>query len=179
MPLAHFCLLTLATCLLLLCVIMCVVHIRVHAPYACQCWGVPLGRVIQSFLQRAISMLHICVKHSWISWHDSVGASASTSVRRMVPSWAIRDRQRTRAISLYLADHRGDLFRRLSDADREPNNRKRNALLRLARQAFHIEVPAVQRRYYEKAVKAGGSPACGNGASASARGAVSLGIARS
>ena len=80
----------------------------------------------------------------------------------MVASWATRDRQRTHAISLYLADHRDDFLRKLSADDRRgaTKEQRRNELLRLARRAFHIESPAVQRRYYEKVA---GKPARGNG----------------
>ena len=77
----------------------------------------------------------------------------------MVASWASRDRRRTHAISLYLADHRDEFIRKLPGASGGLRKEaKRNELLRLARRAFHIEAPEVQRRYYQKE-----TPACGNG----------------
>ena len=77
----------------------------------------------------------------------------------MVASWASRDRRRTHAISMYLADHRDEFIRKLPGASGGLRKEaKRNELLRLARRAFHIEAPEVQRRYYQKE-----TPACGNG----------------
>jgi len=60
------------------------------------------------------------------------------------------DRQRTRAISAYLADNREKLLLQLKDADLQDKNRKRKALERIAREHFGRESELVQRSCFQK-----------------------------
>lgn len=67
-------------------------------------------------------------------------------------AWAAQDRIRTRAVSLYLADHRENLCQKLPVCARTAGaNVKRNRLLHLARRCFRVEGFDVQRRYLQKA----------------------------
>ena len=65
-------------------------------------------------------------------------------------SWAVLDRRRTKAISMYLAGNRDHFLRKLSRRPRRSEER-RNELLQKARRAFRLESADVQRLYFRKA----------------------------
>ena len=73
-------------------------------------------------------------------------------------SWAVLDRRRTKAISMYLAGNRDHFLRKLPRRRRQKDQR-RNELLRVARRAFRLESADVQRLYFRKV--AGGVEASG------------------
>ena len=59
------------------------------------------------------------------------------------------DRDRTRAISMYLKDHRARLESQLCQRARVNKNTRRSELVRLARVAFHQEPQSVQTHYLQ------------------------------
>ena len=65
-------------------------------------------------------------------------------------SWAVLDRRRTKAISMYLAGNRDHFLRKLSRRRRQ-KEQTRNELLQKARRAFRLESADVQRLYFRKA----------------------------
>ena len=72
-------------------------------------------------------------------------------------AWAVQDRRRTKAISMYLAARRSQFMRKLPRT-RLAKEQKRNELLRLARRAFRRESAEVQALYLRRAdARRGGS----------------------
>ena len=67
----------------------------------------------------------------------------------MASAWAVLDRRRTKAISMYLAGNRDHFLRKLPRRRRQKDQR-RNELLRVARRAFRLESADVQRLYFRK-----------------------------
>lgn len=70
--------------------------------------------------------------------------------------WQAHDRNRTRAISIYLSEHRdyivSEVFRKLGDkAKKLDKNGRRNEVRRLARELFHDEDLTVQESYHAQA----------------------------
>ena len=74
-------------------------------------------------------------------------------------SWAVLDRRRTKAISMYLAGNRNHFLQKIQRGKGHNGDQRRNELLRVARRAFRLESADVQRLYYRKV--AGGVEASG------------------
>ena len=80
-----------------------------------------------------------------------VGASPILQAMTIVASWAVLDRRRTRAISMYLADDRDHFLQKLSHGGRRlAKEQRRRELLRLARRAFSLESDDVKRLCFGK-----------------------------
>ena len=62
----------------------------------------------------------------------------------------MHDRARTRAVSLYLADHRDSLLEMVPSKIKKNRNQKRKELERLARQHFNTAPQNTQQTYYDK-----------------------------
>jgi hypothetical protein len=65
-------------------------------------------------------------------------------------SWRLRDRERTSAISKFLAERRDDLAQQLSKKHMSDRHTKRNELVRVARVAFLRLSPEEQAEYFDK-----------------------------
>ena len=90
-----------------------------------------------------------------------VGASLGSSmvrelrsIGRMLPEWIAQDRLRTKAISLFLQDHREKYMANLPSFIAGPQaEQKRRALLGMARKDFRSQDDLVQREYDQKAAE--------------------------